>query len=126
MELTSSETQRKSIQISFTNCANKAEAELLKETSDLKSLFILEILLKDKFQRLELDQNQVTSARLQAENTEKEQGEGFHIVKKYRDKYFEIKTEIDQKLMTSAMAAEPSEKRTFKLPKIELKMELHS
>ncbi|GBO37162.1 hypothetical protein AVEN_174869-1 [Araneus ventricosus] len=98
MDLTLLKTQRKSFRTSFTVCAKKIDDELLKEAPELTQLSILK-----------------------TEDAEQAYEEGFLSAEKYRDNYIELCSQIEQLYLKDSSTKDFSERRKFKLPKIELK-----
>ncbi|GBN70456.1 hypothetical protein AVEN_228019-1 [Araneus ventricosus] len=121
MDLTLLKTQRKSFGTSFTVCAKKVDDELLKEAPELKQLSILKSQISDKFARLEACQAEITNLILQTEDAEQAYEEEFLSAEKYRDNYIELCSQIEQLSLKDSSTKDFSEKRKFKLPKIELK-----
>ncbi|GBN28278.1 hypothetical protein AVEN_260536-1 [Araneus ventricosus] len=121
MDLTLLKTQRKSFLTSFTVCAKKIEDELIKEAPELKQLSILKSQISDKFARLETCQAEIMNLILKIEDAEQAYEDDFLSAEKYRDKYTEICSQIEQMCLKDSSTKDFSEKRKFKLPKIELK-----
>ncbi|GBO13947.1 hypothetical protein AVEN_96834-1 [Araneus ventricosus] len=121
MDLTLPKTQRKSFCTSFTVCAKKIEGELIKEVPELKQLSILKSQISDKFARLDTCQTEITNLILKVEDAEQAYEEDFLSAEKYRDKYIELCSQIEQMCWKDSSTKDLSKKRKFKLPKIELK-----
>ncbi|GBN76190.1 hypothetical protein AVEN_258913-1 [Araneus ventricosus] len=121
MDLTLLKTQRKSFHTSFTVCPKKIEDGLIKEAPELKKLSILKSQISDKFARLETCQAEITNLILKIEDAEQAYEEDFLSTEKYRDKYIELCSQIEQLSLKDSSTKDFSEKRKFKLPKIELK-----
>ncbi|GBM66298.1 hypothetical protein AVEN_242469-1 [Araneus ventricosus] len=121
MDLTLLKTQRKSSRTSFTVCAKKIEEELIKEAPELKKLSILKSQISDKFARLETCQAEISNLILKVEDAEQAYEEDFMSAEKYRDNYIEFCSQIEQMCLKDSSTKDLSEKRKFKLPKIELK-----
>ncbi|GBL61368.1 hypothetical protein AVEN_99950-1 [Araneus ventricosus] len=121
MDLTLLKTQRKSFRTSFTVCAKKIDDELLKEAPELTQLSILKSQISDKFARLETCQAEITNLILKTEDAEQAYEEDFLSAEKYRDKYIELCSQIEQLYLKDSSTKDFSEKRKFKLQKIELK-----
>ncbi|GBM76400.1 hypothetical protein AVEN_48391-1 [Araneus ventricosus] len=121
MDLTLLKTQRKSFRTSFTVCAKKIDDELLKEAPELTQLSILKSQISDKFARLETCQAEITNLILKTEDAEQAYEEDFLSAEKYRDKYIELCSQIEQLYLKDSSTKDFSERRKFKLPKIELK-----
>ncbi|GBN01199.1 hypothetical protein AVEN_82041-1 [Araneus ventricosus] len=121
MDLTLLKTQRKSFRTSFTVCAKKIDDELLKEAPELTQLSILKSQISDKFARLETCQAEITNLILKTEDAEQAYEEDFLSAEKYRDNYIELCSRIEQLYLKDSSTKDFSEKRKFKLPKIELK-----
>ncbi|GBN25049.1 hypothetical protein AVEN_206250-1 [Araneus ventricosus] len=97
------------------------EDEFIKEAPELKQLSILKSQISDKFERLETCQAEITNLILKVEDDEQAYEEDFLSSEKYRDKYIELCSEIKQMCLKDSSTQDFSEKRKFKLPKIELK-----
>ncbi|GBO40560.1 hypothetical protein AVEN_251017-1 [Araneus ventricosus] len=95
MDLTLLKTQKKSFRTSFT--------------------------ISDKFARLETCQAEITNLILKTEDAEQAYEEDFLSAEKYRDNYIELCSQIEQLYLKDSSTKDFSEKRKFKLPKIELK-----
>ncbi|GBN87546.1 hypothetical protein AVEN_99033-1 [Araneus ventricosus] len=121
LDLTLLKTQRKSYRTSFTVCAKKIEDKLIKEAPELKKLSILKSQISDKFACLETCQAEITNLILKIEDAEQPYEEDFLSAEKYRDKYIELCSQIEQVSLKDSSTKDFSEKRKFKLPKIELK-----
>ncbi|GBM79741.1 hypothetical protein AVEN_40195-1 [Araneus ventricosus] len=121
MDLTLLKTQRKSFRLSFTVCAKKDEDEVIKEAPELKQLSILKSQIRYIFTRLETCQAEITNLVLKVEDAEQAYEEDFLSSEKYRDKYTELGSEIERMCWKDSSTKDFSEKRKFKLPKIELK-----
>ncbi|GBM58668.1 hypothetical protein AVEN_251931-1 [Araneus ventricosus] len=121
MDLTMLKTQRKSFRTSFTLCAKKIEDELTKEAPELKKLSILKSQISDKFARLETCQADISNLILKVEDAEQAYEEDFLSAEKYRDNYIELCSQIEQMCLKDSSTKDLSEKRKFKLPKIQLK-----
>ncbi|GBM44298.1 hypothetical protein AVEN_23349-1 [Araneus ventricosus] len=122
MDLTLLKTQRKSFRTSFTVCAKKIDDELLKEAPERKQLSILKSQISDKFARLETCQTEITNLVLKTVDAEQAYEEDFLSAEKYRDNYIELCSQIEQMCLKDSSTTDFSEKRKFKLPKIELKL----
>ncbi|GBN87863.1 hypothetical protein AVEN_264489-1 [Araneus ventricosus] len=121
MDLTLLKTQRKSFRTSFTVCAKKIDDELIKEAPELKELLVLKSQISDKFARLHTCQTEITNLILKTEDAEQAYEEDFLSAEKYRDKYIELCSQIEQMCLKDSSTKDVSGKRKFKLPKIELK-----
>ncbi|GBM09608.1 hypothetical protein AVEN_60248-1 [Araneus ventricosus] len=120
MDFTLLKTQRKSFRTSFTVCAKKSDDELLKEAPELTQLSILKSQISDKFARLETCQAEITNLILKTEDAEQAY-EDFLSAEKYREYYIELCSQIEQLYLKDSSTKDFSERRKFKLPKIELK-----
>ncbi|GBM29440.1 hypothetical protein AVEN_111575-1, partial [Araneus ventricosus] len=112
---------RKSFRTSFSVCAKKLEDELIKEAPELNKLSILKSQISDKFARLETCQADISNLILKAEDAEQAYEKDFLSAEKYRDNYIEFCSQIEQLHLKYSSTKDFSEKRKFKLPKIELK-----
>ncbi|GBN39897.1 hypothetical protein AVEN_27393-1 [Araneus ventricosus] len=121
MDLTLLKRQRKSFRTSFTVCGKKIEDELIKEAPELKQLSILKSQISDKFTRLGTCQAEITNLIFKVKDAEEVYEEDFLSAEEYRDKYTELRSQIEQMNFKDSSTKDFSEKRKFKLPKIELK-----
>ncbi|GFT72658.1 uncharacterized protein TNCV_755671 [Trichonephila clavipes] len=86
----------------------------------MNQLSILKTQFIDKFQRLDTCQNQISEQLLGTEDAVQEYLDDMEDAENYRDRYIEICTRVDLKIRETVVPTE-TEKRSFKLPKIELK-----
>ncbi|GFU94432.1 uncharacterized protein TNCV_2644201 [Trichonephila clavipes] len=86
----------------------------------MNQLSILKTQFIDKFQRLDTCQNQISEQLLGTEDAVQEYLDNMEDAENYRDRYIEICTRVDLKIRETVVPTE-TEKRSFKLPKIELK-----
>ncbi|GFS59930.1 uncharacterized protein TNCV_3957281 [Trichonephila clavipes] len=75
----------------------------------------------DKFQRLDTCQNLVSEQFLELEDAVLEYSDDMEDAENYRDRYIEMCSRVDLKIRETVVPTE-TEKRSFKLPKIELKI----
>ncbi|GFU30829.1 integrase catalytic domain-containing protein [Trichonephila clavipes] len=120
MEVNALKAARKGLRIAFSFSLKKIETELIKENVDMNQLSILKTQFIDKFQRLDTCQNQISEQLLGTEDAVKEYLDDMEDAENYRDRYIEICTRVDLKIRETVVPTE-TEKRSFKLPKIELK-----
>ncbi|GBM83902.1 hypothetical protein AVEN_199789-1 [Araneus ventricosus] len=121
MDVTQLKTQRKALRTSFTICAKSIEDELMKEAPNVSQLSIWKAQIEDKFTRLEKCQTEITNLILKDTDAERAFEEDFLSAEKYRDRFSELCAQIQRLSMKETETKEFSEKRKFKLPKIELK-----
>ncbi|GBN69246.1 hypothetical protein AVEN_202294-1 [Araneus ventricosus] len=121
MDVTQLKTQRKALRTSFTICAKSIEDELIKETPNVNQLSIWKAQIEDKFTRLENLQMEITNLILKDTDAKRAYEEDFLLAEKYRDRFSELCAQIQRLSMKKTETKEFSEKRKFKLPKIELK-----
>ncbi|GFU63796.1 uncharacterized protein TNCV_3321931 [Trichonephila clavipes] len=114
MEVNDLKAARKGLGTAFSLSLKKIEIELIKENIDMNQLSILKTQFMDKFQRLDTCQNQDTEDAMQEYLDDMEDAEN------YRDRYIEMCTRVDLKVRETVVPTE-TEKRSFKLRKIELK-----
>ncbi|GFT14665.1 uncharacterized protein TNCV_632601 [Trichonephila clavipes] len=86
----------------------------------MNQLSILKTQFIDKFQRLDTCQNQISEQLLDTEDAVQEYLDDREDAENYRDRYIEMCTRVDLKKRETVVPTE-TEKRSFKLPKIELK-----
>ncbi|GBO18242.1 hypothetical protein AVEN_61697-1 [Araneus ventricosus] len=120
-DLTLLKTQRKSFLTSFKVCAKKIEDEIIKEALEMNQLPILKSQISDKFARLYTCQTEITNLILKVEDDEQAYEEDFLSSEKYQDKYTDLCSQVEQMYLKDSSTKDFSEKRKFKLPKIELK-----
>ncbi|GFT38033.1 hypothetical protein TNCV_1005811 [Trichonephila clavipes] len=77
----------------------------------------------DKFQRLDTCQNQISEQLLDSEDAVQEYLDDMEDVESYRDRYIEMCSRVDLKIQETVVPTK-TEKRSFKLPKIELRRSL--
>ncbi|GBO26555.1 hypothetical protein AVEN_148045-1 [Araneus ventricosus] len=121
MDVTQLKTQRKALRTSFTIFAKSIEDELMKEAPNVNQLSISKAQIEDKFTRLEKCQTEITNLILKDTDAERAYEEDFLSAEKYRDRFSELCAQIQRLSMKETEIKEFSEKRKFKLPKIELK-----
>ncbi|GBN00332.1 hypothetical protein AVEN_270105-1 [Araneus ventricosus] len=92
-----------------------------KEAHELNQLSILKSQIGDKFTRVETCQAEITDLILKVKDVEEVYEEDFSSAEKYRHKYTELCSQIEQMHLKDWSTKYFSEKRKFKLPKIELK-----
>ncbi|GFT12012.1 uncharacterized protein TNCV_726141 [Trichonephila clavipes] len=92
----------------------------MKENIDMNQLLILKTQFMDKFQRLDTCQNQISQQLLDTEDAVQEYLDDMEDAENYRDRYIEMCIRVDLKIRETVAPTE-TEKRSFKLPKIELK-----
>ncbi|GFT12172.1 uncharacterized protein TNCV_219881 [Trichonephila clavipes] len=92
----------------------------MKENIDMNQLSILKTQFIDKFQRLDTCQSQISEQLLDTEDAVQEYLDDMEDAENYRDRYIEMCTRVDLKIRETVVPTE-TEKRSFKLPKIELK-----
>ncbi|GFV63073.1 integrase catalytic domain-containing protein [Trichonephila clavipes] len=85
-----------------------------------ESTFDSENSIIDKFQRLDTCQSQISEQFLDTEDAVQEYLDDMEDAENYRDRYIEMCTRVDLKIRETVVPTE-TEKRSFKLPKIELK-----
>ncbi|GFS79036.1 uncharacterized protein TNCV_4342561 [Trichonephila clavipes] len=120
MEVNALKAARKGLRIAFSLSLKKIETELIKENIDRNQLSILKTQFMDKFQRLDTCQNQISELLLGTEDAVQEYLDDMEDAENYRDRYIEMCTRVDLKIRETVVPTE-TEKRSFKLPKIELK-----
>ncbi|GFU44969.1 uncharacterized protein TNCV_4234891 [Trichonephila clavipes] len=120
MEVNALKAARKGLRIAFSFSLKKIETELIKENVDMNQLSILKTQFIDKFQRLDTCQNQISEQLLGTEDAVQEYLDDMEDAENYRDRYIEMCTRVDLKIRETVVPTE-TEKRSFKLPKIELK-----
>ncbi|GBM63892.1 hypothetical protein AVEN_99772-1 [Araneus ventricosus] len=121
MDVTQLKTQRKALRTSFTICAKSIEDELMKEAPNVNQLSIWKAQIEDKFTRLEKCQTEIKNLILKDTDAERKYEEDFLSAEKYRDRFSELCAQIQRLSVKETETKEFSEKRKFKLPKIELK-----
>ncbi|GFT70284.1 uncharacterized protein TNCV_3457231 [Trichonephila clavipes] len=120
MEGNALKVERKGLRTAFSLSLKKIETELIKENTDMNQLSILKTQFMDKFQRLDTCQNQISEQLLDTEDAVQEYLDDMEDAENYRDRYIEMCTRVDLKIRETVVPTE-TEKRSFKLPKIELK-----
>ncbi|GFU55546.1 uncharacterized protein TNCV_4339411 [Trichonephila clavipes] len=120
MEVNALKAARKGLRIAFSLSLKKIETELIKENIDMNQLSILKTQFIDKFQRLDTYQNQISEQLLDTEDAVQEYLDDMEDAENYRGRYIEMCTRVDLKVRETVVPTE-TEKRSFKLPKIELK-----
>ncbi|GFX16941.1 integrase catalytic domain-containing protein [Trichonephila clavipes] len=120
MEVNALKAARKGLRIAFSLSLKKIETELIKENINMNQLSILKTQFIDKFQRLDTCQNQISEQLLGTEDAVQEYLVDMEDAENYRDRYIEMCTRVDLKIRETVVPTE-TEKRSFKLPKIELK-----
>ncbi|GFV93406.1 DUF1758 domain-containing protein [Trichonephila clavipes] len=121
MEVNALKAERKGLRTAVSLSLKKIETELIKENIDMNQLSILKTQFMDKFQRLDTCQNQISEQLLDTEDAVQEYLDDMEDdVENYRDRYIEMCTRVDLKIRETVVPTE-TEKRSFKLPKIELK-----
>ncbi|GFV14936.1 uncharacterized protein TNCV_3642981 [Trichonephila clavipes] len=120
MEVNALKATRKGLRIAFSLSLKKIETELIKENIDMNQLSILKTQFIDKFQRLDTCQNQISEQLLGTEDAMQEYLDDMEDAENYRDRYIEMCTRVDLKIRETVVPTE-TKKRSFKLPKIELK-----
>ncbi|GFW74110.1 integrase catalytic domain-containing protein [Trichonephila clavipes] len=120
MEVNALKAARKGLRTAFSLSLKKIETELIKENIDMNQLSILKTQFIDKFQRLDTCQNQISEQLLGTEDAMQEYLDDMEDAENYRDRYIEMCTRVDLKIRETVLPTE-TEKRSFKLPKIELK-----
>ncbi|GFW40716.1 uncharacterized protein TNCV_4528051 [Trichonephila clavipes] len=86
----------------------------------MNQLSILKTQFMDKFQRLDTCQNQISEQLLGTEDAVQEYLDDMEDAENYRDRYIKMCTRVDLKVRETVVPTE-TEKKSFKLPKIELK-----
>ncbi|GFW11816.1 uncharacterized protein TNCV_4100281 [Trichonephila clavipes] len=120
MEVNALKAARKGLRTAFSLSLKKIETELMKENIDMNQLSILKTQFIDKFQRLDTCQSQISEQLLDTEDAVQEYLDDMEDAENYRDRYIEMCTRVDLKIRETVVPTE-TEKRSFKLPKIELK-----
>ncbi|GFS99802.1 uncharacterized protein TNCV_1062611 [Trichonephila clavipes] len=120
MEVNALKAARKGLRTAFSLSLKKIETELMKENIDMNQLSILKTQFIDKFQRLDTCQSQISEQLLNTEDAVQEYLDDMEDAENYRDRYIEMCTRVDLKIRETVVPTE-TEKRSFKLPKIELK-----
>ncbi|GFT93359.1 DUF1758 domain-containing protein [Trichonephila clavipes] len=120
MKVNALKAARKGLRIAFSLSLKKIETEIVKENIDMNQLSILKTQFIDKFQRLDTCQNQISEQLLGTEDAVQEYLDDMEDAENYRDRYIEMCTRVDLKIRETVVPTE-TEKRSFKLPKIELK-----
>ncbi|GFV92407.1 uncharacterized protein TNCV_3950171 [Trichonephila clavipes] len=120
MEVNALKAARKGLRTAFSLSLKKIETELMKENIDMNQLSILKTQFIDKFQRLDTCQSQISEQLLDTEDAVQEYLGDMEDAENYRDRYIEMCTRVDLKIRETVVPTE-TEKRSFKLPKIELK-----
>ncbi|GFX30524.1 uncharacterized protein TNCV_3461751 [Trichonephila clavipes] len=120
MEVNALKAARKGLRTAFSLSLKKIEIELIKENIDMNQLSILKTQFIDKFQRLDTCQSQISEQLLDTEDAVQEYLDDMEDAENYRDRYIEMCTRVDLKIRETVVPTE-TEKRSFKLPKIELK-----
>ncbi|GFW84328.1 uncharacterized protein TNCV_1131971 [Trichonephila clavipes] len=120
MEVNAWKAARKGLRTAFSLSLKKIETELMKENIDMNQLSILKTQFIDKFQRLDTCQSQISEQLLDTEDAVQEYLDDMEDAENYRDRYIEMCTRVDLKIRETVVPTE-TEKRSFKLPKIELK-----
>ncbi|GFW98313.1 uncharacterized protein TNCV_1091911 [Trichonephila clavipes] len=120
MEVNALKAARKGLRTAFSLSLKKIETELMKENIDMNQLSILKTQFIDKFQRLDTCQSQISEQLLDTEDVVQEYLDDMEDAENYRDRYIEMCTRVDLKIRETVVPTE-TEKRSFKLPKIELK-----
>ncbi|GBL91770.1 hypothetical protein AVEN_71405-1 [Araneus ventricosus] len=114
-------TKRKGLRTSFTVCANALKEELPKEALDWKTISVCEHWLQDKSDRLAACQEEISNKMLQLEDPDEAYMEDSKAAEGYRDRYFAVVAESDNKYGDVVLQKDSTETRKLKLPKIELK-----
>ncbi|GBM61705.1 hypothetical protein AVEN_57133-1 [Araneus ventricosus] len=114
-------TQRKVLRTAFTLCIKNIEAKLQGETAEVEEFSLLQVQLKDKFQRLEDCQPSIAANLLQDEGDETLFETDFDEAEKYRDRFLEVMLHLNLKLTEKVIPIDPPPKRNFKLPQLQLK-----
>ncbi|GFT02085.1 uncharacterized protein TNCV_83881 [Trichonephila clavipes] len=120
MEVNALKAERKGLRTAFSLSLKKIETELIKENIDMNQLSILKTRFMDKFQRLDTCQSQISEQLLDTEDAVQEYLDNMEDAENYRDRYIEMCTRVDLKIRETVVPTE-TEKKSFKLPKIELK-----
>ncbi|GFW64648.1 uncharacterized protein TNCV_700541 [Trichonephila clavipes] len=120
MKVNALKAARKGLRTAFSLSLKKIETELIKENIDMNQLSILKTQFIDKFQRLGTCQSQISEQLLDTEDAVQEYLDDMEDAENYRDRYIEMCTRVDLKIRETVAPTE-TEKRSFKLPKIELK-----
>ncbi|GFW80634.1 integrase catalytic domain-containing protein [Trichonephila clavipes] len=120
MEVNALKAARKGLRTAFSLSLKKIEIELIKENIDMNQLSILKTQFIDNFQRLDTCQSQISEQLLDTEDAVQEYLDDMEDAENYRDRYIEMCTRVDLKIRETVVPIE-TEKRSFKLPKIELK-----
>ncbi|GFW86205.1 uncharacterized protein TNCV_4779171 [Trichonephila clavipes] len=120
MEVNALKAARKGLRTAFSLSLKKIETELMKENIDMNQLSILKTQFIDKFQRLDTCQSQISEQLLDTEDAVQQYLDDMEDAENYRDRYIEMCTRVDLKIRETVVPTE-TEKRSFKLPKIELK-----
>ncbi|GFT34282.1 DUF1758 domain-containing protein [Trichonephila clavipes] len=120
MEVNALKAARKGLRTAFSLSLKKIETELIKENIDMNQHSILKTQFIDKFQRLDTCQSQISEQLLDTEDAVQEYLDDMEDAENYRDRYIEMCTRVDLKIRETIVPTE-TEKRSFKLPKIELK-----
>ncbi|GBM75523.1 hypothetical protein AVEN_180637-1 [Araneus ventricosus] len=121
-------TKRKSLRTSFTATANKLKECLAKkeDAKDGDKLRALNSQLEDKFLRLDVIQNKISSLLLENTDTAAEYETDFQAAEDYRDNFLELKSKLETLLnkVSGSFLESSSELDVVKLnlPKFELKM----
>ncbi|KAG8186590.1 hypothetical protein JTE90_020881 [Oedothorax gibbosus] len=92
----------------FTTSYNNIIAELALEAVDIKAVALLQLQLKDTFDRLEAAQEAVSELLLQQEDDGKEYEEDFTDAEKYRERFLECSNSIDKLVEEIPLCAEQS------------------
>ncbi|GFW14926.1 uncharacterized protein TNCV_4658871 [Trichonephila clavipes] len=120
MEVNALKAARKGLKTAFSLSLKKIETELIKENIDMNQLSILKTQFMDTFQRLDTCQNKISEQLLDTEDAVQEYLDDMEDAENYRDRYIKMCTRVDLKVRETVVPTE-TEKRSFKLPKIELK-----
>ncbi|GFX65438.1 uncharacterized protein TNCV_399891 [Trichonephila clavipes] len=120
MEVNALKAARKGPSTAFSLSLKKIETELIKENIDMNQISILKTQFIDKFQRLDTCQSQISEQLLDTEDAVQEYLDDMEDAENYCDRYIEMCTREDLKIRETVVSTE-TKKRSFKLPKIELK-----
>lgn len=96
--------KRKGLRASFTACGNKIQEELMKPEVDKNVISVLSAQLEDKFQRLEVSQQEVGNGILTSKDSERLYKEDFITAEEYRDRYIELSGKCRKVTMTTEVS----------------------
>ncbi|KAG8180513.1 hypothetical protein JTE90_007468 [Oedothorax gibbosus] len=119
--------KRKSLRTSFTTCENKLKQYLcsIGDKDVVQELYALKSQFKDKFNRLDEVQNEISSLLLEDPSTIGEYETDFHAAEVYRDNYLDLDSRVEaflnKDVKSCSRASLEGSPLKVRLPKVELK-----